>query len=417
LSTNYILKFVICFLLFSDFFTGYCAKKSAIVIKYPSGAVAFAKDATEIRFPASLTKMMTVYLIFEAIQQNKITFNTKFKVSKLATMQQPSKLGLRVGEKITVLNLIQALTVKSANDAAIVVAEGLCGSVKVFSRLMNTKAKQLGMPKTNFENPSGLPNPKQVTCAKDIATLGIALFRHFPQYWYLFSLKSFSYQGHTHYTHCKILNWCKGTDGGKTGFIGDSGFNLFVTAKKYNSKGDSMRVFTVVMGGDSSKSRDLYAAYLINKFLDGYTICSPIQKGSKKVKPDKKKVSLMKQIDREEKRKPTPRPEIVIQEESEFSVDEILKAEEVKIEDFDHIYEDNDDSIEIQEEIFVAGSEADIEIADKTLSAGALKIIAKNAELAKQAERSKKAKPIKKSNHPHKDSKKRKSSPTTKRKK
>jgi D-alanyl-D-alanine carboxypeptidase len=395
-------KLTICFLLFSCFFTGYCAKKSAIVIEYPNGKIVYDQSGLGIRFPASLTKMMTIYLIFDAIRANKITFNTKFKVSKLATMQLPSKLDLRIGEKITVLNLVQALIVKSANDAAVVVAEGLCGSVRAFSRLMTAKARQLGMYKTTFENPSGLPDPRQVTCAKDIATLGIALFRHFPQYWYLFSLKSFSYRGQTHHTHCHILKWCGGTDGGKTGFTVASGFNLFVTAKRYNSEGNSKRVFVVVFGGDSSKSRDIHAAYLTNRFLSGYTICSPIQKKSKKLKSDKKKISLMKQIDHEEKKKLPLPEESVIRVDEEFFVDEILRAEKIQVEDFNSMYEEAEDFIEIREEMFVDGHDSDTMGAKQILSEGARKIIAKSVEQAKKEKTAKKVATTSKTKKKHK---------------
>lgn len=348
--------------MYSSFFTGYCAKKSALVIDFASGKTILDKDSASVRYPASLTKMMTIYLVFEAIRQGKISLSTKFKVSKLATIQAPSKLNLHVGEKIAVLDLIRALIVKSANDAAVVVAEGLCGNVEAFCRRMTAKARQLGMLKTYFVNPSGLPNPRQVTCAKDIATLGISLFRNFPQYWHLFSIKSFPYRGRTYHTHCKIINWCKGTDGGKTGFTASSGFNLFVTAKRYNPKGDSKRVFVVVMGGDSSKSRDLYAAFLINRFLDGFTICSPVKKlpapkpadKNKNKTKDKKRISLMKQIDQEKKTKiPPPPDETIINEVESFSVSELLKAEKVLMDDIDVIYEDDEEVVTIEEEINV----------------------------------------------------------------
>ncbi|MDR1034909.1 MAG: D-alanyl-D-alanine carboxypeptidase [Holosporales bacterium] len=357
------------------------------MINYTNGKIVFNKNATKTLYPASLTKMMTVYLLLEAIRQNKITFNTKFKASKLATMQSPSKLGFKVGEKITVLNLLQALTVKSANDAAVVAAEGLCGSINAFSQLMTAKARQLGMLRTNFRNPSGLPDSRQVSCAKDIATLGISLFRNFPQYWYLFSLKSFCYKGRTHYTHCKILNWCKGTDGGKTGFICASGFNLFVTAKRYNNKGDSKRVVIVVLGSDSSKSRDLYAAYLINKFLSDYTICSPIKKNNKP-KLDNERASLMRQIDFEEKMKISPKmPQLiepVIHEEEEFSVDEILKAEKMKKEEFDEMYGEDEDVLEIDEEVCVNFSNAGTVAVNEMLAKNVKKIPPKRVEHAKK---------------------------------
>ncbi|MDR1476471.1 MAG: D-alanyl-D-alanine carboxypeptidase [Holosporales bacterium] len=388
MSVNYIYKFITYLLLLSSAFIGHglCEKKAAIVIDYDANRkIAFSNQAEATRYPASLTKMMTIYLLFEAIKQNKITLNTKFKVSKLATKQAPSKLDLRVGEKITVLNLIKALLVKSANDAAVVIAEGLVGSTEKFGRMMTAKAKQLGMKNTYFANPSGLPNSRQVTCAKDIATLGMAIFKDFPQYWYLFSIKSFCYNGRTHNTHCKILNWCKGTDGGKTGFTYASGFNLFVTAKKYNSSGNSKRVFVVVMGGDSGKSRDLYAAFLINKYLHGYTICSSLKKI--KTKQDKKRKSLMDQIEKMD-RKPqpaivTPPSESIIYECEEFSVAEILELEKMKPEDLDEMYAVDEDVVKIDNEIFIGKVEPQV-VNKETISTNhSSKVIPKGSVITK----------------------------------
>ena len=230
------------------------------------------QSANEIRHPASLTKMMTIYLLLEAIQNKKVTFNTKFTVSRFATRQMPSKLNLKEGEKISVLDCIKALLVKSANDVAVVVAEGLCGSVTAFCKVMNNKAKSLGMRYTNYENPSGIPNKKQVTCANDIAILGLALMNKFPKYWYLFSLKTFAFKNKTYNTHCKILRWYNGSDGAKTGYICASGFNLWVTATKYNKEGKSKRLCAIVFGEHSGRERDFKAARLMDKYFKDYTI-------------------------------------------------------------------------------------------------------------------------------------------------
>jgi D-alanyl-D-alanine carboxypeptidase len=257
----------------------------------------------------------------------------------------PSKLNLKVGEKITVIDIVKGLSVKSANDAAVVAAEGLCGSVKKFCILMNKKAKNLGMRSTHFENPSGVPNKRQVVTARDIATLGMALYRDFPQYWHFLSEKSFSYRGTKHGTHCKILHWYKGTDGGKTGYTNDSGFNLLVSATKYNKSGESKRLFVVVMGGDSGKSRDFYAAKLMDRYLGDYKISS--SRGAKIPDLKKAKKDLLKQVSKSEM------IEQVIDEIEEVSIDSIVKSSNKSKQYFDELYQNDEDAIQIEEEIFI----------------------------------------------------------------
>ncbi|MDR2075181.1 MAG: D-alanyl-D-alanine carboxypeptidase [Holosporales bacterium] len=311
----------------------YPFKKASIVMDYSNNKkIVFSENPDAIRYPASLTKTMTVYLLFEALRAGKITLNTKFKTSKLAVMQIPSKIGVKIGEKITVQQLIRALLVKSANDAAVVAAEGMCGSVKKFAVMMNKKAKQLGMKHTHFENPSGVPDGRQVTTARDMLTLGIAVFKYFPQYWNYFSEKSFSYKGQAHNAHCKITRWYKGADGGKTGFICASGFNLFVTAQRYNKNGKQKRMFVVVIGGDSTKSRDLYAAYLMDKFFGEYRIASKIAHLSKQKL--KKKSGIM---------------EKVLQTEEEFEIEKALDYSA----EIDEFYIDDEESMDIIEEELV----------------------------------------------------------------
>lgn len=265
-------RFLACFFIIS-IASADIGKKAAIVIDYTNGKkVLFSNNPDAKRHPASITKVMTIYLLFEAIKNKKINLNTKFKVSKFATRQIPSKLNLKVGEKISVSNIIKALVVKSANDVAVVAAEGLSGSVSNFCKLMNQKSRKLGMKNTHFENPSGVPDPKQISTARDLAKLGMAIFRDFPQHWHFFSNKKFNFSGKTHNTHCKILHWYKGVDGAKTGYISASGFNLLVTASKYSKVGQEKRLFVVVMGGVSGKARDLYAAKLMDKGFNGYSI-------------------------------------------------------------------------------------------------------------------------------------------------
>ena len=242
------------------------AKQASIVIDYSNKETILLEHNAHVRcYPASLTKLMTLYILLSELRAGKIKLNTQFRVSKYAAMQAPSKLHLKIGSRITVADIITSLLVVSANDVAVVAAEGVSGDVITFVKKMNAMAKKLKMHSTHFENPSGLPNSSQFTTAADISKLGIAIFKNFKQYWNFFSKKKFDYNGKTYNTHCKILRWYAGSDGAKTGYIAASGFNLFVTAQKYNKNGHSKRIFVVVMGGTSSKTRDLYAAYLMNK--------------------------------------------------------------------------------------------------------------------------------------------------------
>jgi D-alanyl-D-alanine carboxypeptidase len=342
-----------------------------LVVDFTGGQKVICEDRMDAkRHPASLTKMMTVYLLFEAIREKKVSFNTKFTVSKLATLQMPSKINLRVGEKITVLDLIKALIVQSANDAAVVVAEGLCGSVRNFCKLMNAKAISLGMRGTHFENPSGVPDSRQISTARDMMTLGISIYRNFPQFWHFFSLKSFKYHGVTYGAHCKILKWYKGADGGKTGYTCASGFNLFVTANRKDKRKLDKRVFVVVMGFDSGKSRDLYAASLMNKYL---VQCGTVDTMENQRKPNK--ISLGEQLKpskefsnnsesvqkvdskkKARKKVVQKQAEPVIQEFDEVSVKELLEMEKVSATYLEKLYETDEDVVNIVDEVQVGAA-------------------------------------------------------------
>lgn len=342
-------------------------KKSAIVIDYTNNRkVLYSISPDEKRHPASLTKVMTIYLLFDALRSGKINFNTKFKVSRLASIQMPSKLGLKVGNKIRVLDVIRSLLVKSANDMAVVAAEGLCGDIESFVNLMNMKARQLGMKNTHFENPSGVPNSKQITSARDIAILFMSVYNHFPQYWHLFSERSFCYNNVKHPTHCKILNWYKGADGAKTGYICASGYNLGVSAVKYNRSGQRKRLFVVVMGGVSGKSRDTYAASLLDKYFEDYNMGIVPKKSSieeENIKySTKEKKGLMNEIDKsettmimknKEKDVRSSDDEKILQEEEEIDVNQILKNSSVDKQFFERLYEHDDESVVLEEEIIV----------------------------------------------------------------
>ena len=238
-------------------------KYAAVVVDSSTGRVLHAENAHERRHPASLTKKMVLYLIFEALRAKKISSNTRFPVSALATRQQPCNLCLKKGNTIDVESIIRGLVVQSANDASVVVAEGLAGSVSNFTNLMNKKAKALGMRSTEFFNASGLPHQKQITTAMDMAILGQALYRDFPEYYHYFQTKSFSYQGRSWRNHNRMLGKVAGLDGIKTGFICASGFNISTSAVRYDSENKPHRLFAVVMGGESGRSRDKRATHLI----------------------------------------------------------------------------------------------------------------------------------------------------------
>lgn len=348
-------KLSILFLIIGNLFLS-CAsadKKSSIVIDYNNKhKVVFSENADELRHPASLTKVMTIYLLFEALKMGKISLNTKFKVSKFASGQMPSKLGLKVGDTISVSDIIKSLIVKSANDVAVVAAEGISGSVLAFANLMNKKALKLGMKRTHFENSSGVPNKKQITTARDMAILGMSIYSHFPQYWHYFSLKTFKYKNTVHQTHCKIMRWYKGADGAKTGYICASGFNLIVTAKKYNKNGDSKRIFTVVLGRESAKARDLYAAKLLDKYLKDYKIVSSSpspKKHEEEIQYNTK--SMLKILDNREEN-----DEAILQEEEEINIDSILDYSLDEKKFIKNLYVDDDEQCDIVEEEHISAS-------------------------------------------------------------
>jgi D-alanyl-D-alanine carboxypeptidase len=236
-------------------------KAASFVIDYATGEVLHAENADAQRHPASLTKMMTLYMAFEAIEQGRLKLTDRLPVSQYASEQSPTKLGLKAGSTVQVEDAIMGLVTKSANDAAVVVAEHLGGgSENAFARQMTQKARRLGMPNTSFQNASGLPDDDQVTTARDMVTLGRALIRDFPQFYPLFSTKSFTYGGRAHPNHNHLMSSYDGMDGIKTGFIRASGFNLVASAKRGNR-----RLVASVFGGTSPKNRDDYMAKLLDK--------------------------------------------------------------------------------------------------------------------------------------------------------
>jgi D-alanyl-D-alanine carboxypeptidase len=235
------------------------ARYASIVVDAHTGKVLYARNPDTRRYPASLTKIMTLYMLFSALEEKRVTMDTRFKVSRRAEGQAPSKLGLKAGSTIAVRDAILALVTKSANDVATVVAENLAGTEIAFARQMTERARGLGMRKTQFRNASGLPNRRQLSTARDMALLGRAIQRDFPQFFSLFNTRSFEYAGRTYGNHNNLLHSYRGADGIKTGYINASGFNLVASAER-----DGRRLIGVVFGGKSARSRDAHMAKLLD---------------------------------------------------------------------------------------------------------------------------------------------------------
>jgi D-alanyl-D-alanine carboxypeptidase len=226
-------------------------KYAGIVIDANNGKVVYSRNADARRYPASLTKIMTLYILFEELNAGRMSKATRLKVSAHAAAQAPSKLGLKPGETISVEDAIKALVTKSANDVAVIVAEAIGGTERGFARRMTDTARRIGMKRTTFRNASGLPNPGQVTTARDMATLGLRVQRDFPKWYSYFAIRSFTYRGKTYRTHNRLLGRFAGTDGVKTGYTRASGFNLTSSVRR-----DGKHLVGVVLGGRTGASRD-----------------------------------------------------------------------------------------------------------------------------------------------------------------
>ncbi len=233
---------------------------SSVVVDARNGTVIKGENIDALRHPASLTKMMTLYLLFQDLKTGRVKMTTPLRVSSRAANMAPSKLGLRAGSTITVRDAIYALIIKSANDAAATVGENLSGSESAFALRMTRTARAIGMNRTTFRNASGLPNPGQLTTARDMATLGLRLMRDFPQYYPYFRATSFNFRGRTIRTHNPLVARFEGTDGIKTGYIAAAGFNLVTSTRRGNK-----RVVGVVLGARSSGSRSAYMMTMINR--------------------------------------------------------------------------------------------------------------------------------------------------------
>lgn len=236
---------------------------AAIVVDPATGQTLYQANSTVQRFPASLTKMMTLYMLFEAMQQGRVNKATIIPVSPYAASRPPTKIGFRPGQGIDVDSAIKALIVRSANDVATAVGEFLGnGSEIEFSNLMNAKARALGMANTRFQNASGLPDPLQITTARDMATLSIALRRNFPQFYSYFGVTEFTYAGKLIKGHNKLVEDVYGVDGLKTGYIRASGYNVATSVTR-----SGKRLVVVVMGADNSRERNTHAEQLIEAYL------------------------------------------------------------------------------------------------------------------------------------------------------
>ena len=233
-----------------------------LVVDERTGQVLFELDADALRYPASLTKMMTLYLLFDAVKAGRVSLDDTFFVTANAANQSPSKLGLKAGTKVRVSDLAHAVATKSANDAAMVVAEGLAGSQEGFARLMMLKARAIGMRRTSFVNPSGLPDGRQISTARDMALLARSLRAAHPRFRSYYAQAEYAFEGRRYRSTNKLIGRVPGVDGMKTGFIRDSGFNLVASVER-----NGRRAIVVVIGGRTGRSRDAEVERLIDTYL------------------------------------------------------------------------------------------------------------------------------------------------------
>jgi D-alanyl-D-alanine carboxypeptidase len=236
---------------------------SSIIVDANSGSTLQANNPDAQRFPASLTKIMTLYLLFERLESGKMRLDTEMPVSTYASRQAPTKLGLRAGSTLTVEDAIKGLITRSANDASVVIAEAVGGDVDDFAVMMTRKARALGMSRTTYKNPNGLPDSEQVTTARDQATLGRAIQDRFLRYYRYFATNTFHYRGKAIANHNKLLGRVEGVDGIKTGYTRASGFNLVTSIKRGNR-----HLVGVVLGGRSGGSRDAIMRNLLAEHID-----------------------------------------------------------------------------------------------------------------------------------------------------
>lgn len=235
---------------------------AAFVVDAGSGAVLHRENADTLNYPASLTKMMTLYLVFESLDHGVVSLDTKLPVSRQAASRPPSKIGLRAGEKIALGDAVRLMAVKSANDVATTIAEYFSGSESAFAQLMTSRARALGMRNTTFRNASGLPDRRQRTTARDVATLALAIYERFPHYTHFFATRSATWRGKRYRNTNRLLGVYPGMNGIKTGYISASGFNLAASVER-----DGFHIVAVVMGGETSKRRNARMRTLLDSAL------------------------------------------------------------------------------------------------------------------------------------------------------
>ena len=280
LLTNYIF---LIFIILTTFSLDLFAKKAAIVVNFETNEVLFEKNADTKNYPASLTKIMTLYIVFDYIKKGKLNYDDNMVVSSTAASRSPSKLYLEQGSTINVRDAINALIIKSANDVATVVSEKISGSEKEFAKLMTKYARDIGMNSTTFKNASGLPNRGQLTTARDIYKLSYALITNFPDEYKLFSQTSFKWKNKVYKTHNKLMLKYDGADGIKTGYIKASGFQLAFSAVR-----DGKRVIGVYFGGDTGKQRNDRLEFYMNRAFSNLNIENITVKKSQNIKISKK---------------------------------------------------------------------------------------------------------------------------------
>ena len=235
---------------------------AAFVVDAGSGAVLHRENADTLNYPASLTKMMTLYIVFESLDHGVVSLDTKLPVSRRAASRPPSKIGLRAGEKIALGDAVRLMAVKSANDVATTIAEYFSGSEAAFAQLMTSRARALGMRNTTFRNASGLPDRRQRTTARDVATLALAIYERFPHYTHFFATRSATWRGKRYRNTNRLLGVYPGMNGIKTGYISASGFNLAASVER-----DGFHIVAVVMGGKTSKRRNARMRTLLDRAL------------------------------------------------------------------------------------------------------------------------------------------------------
>ena len=241
---------------------GYNPPYAAMVVDAKTGKTLHAVNEDALRHPASITKVMTLYMLFEQMERGKFALDSELTISAHAAAQAPSKLGIRPGQTITVEDAIKAIVTKSANDVACAIGENIAGSEERFAEMMTAKARSLGMSRTHYANASGLPDPEQLTTAHDLTILARAIQDRFPRYYRYFQTRSFAFRGRVIGNHNRLLGNVEGVDGIKTGYTRDSGFNLMTAAKS-----EGHQIVAIVLGGRSGASRDQIMANLVRSNL------------------------------------------------------------------------------------------------------------------------------------------------------